>query len=385
MQYQGVDTTVFKQQPLRLVTGLVLAVGLVLPTAPAFALHSDEKSEIENLKKRIETLEARQVPAAAAPAEPGVLGSLGEFVTLHGLLEVEATLAKPEGGDEASDLTLATAQLSLETRLNDRVGGHLILLFEEVEGEDDDLTVDEAVLSLSAPRPLLGQRAALQLGRMYLPFGRFASAMISDPLTLELGETRNTAALVALEGELWTLSAGVFNGATDTAGDNNSIDSWVASLEVTPRENLAFGASYLSDLAESDIELVQDATLYGSSVDAASAFLSAQCGTFGFTAEYLAALDRFDAPLVAAGADLTGRRPSAWSLELDWQPLERLQLATRYEQAHDFQDDLRRYGATASYGLYEHVVVGLEYLCADAKLAEDDPVHQVTAQLALEF
>lgn len=366
---------------------LVLTVALALPATPVFALHPEEKSEIENLKKRIEILEARQTTKdAAAPVEDSsALGRISEYVTLHGLLEVEASLAKPEGGDEESDLTLATAELSIETALNDYVGGHLTLLYEEVEGEEDDLDVDEAVISLRAPHPLFGQSSSLHLGRMYLPFGMFNSAMVSDPLTLDLGETQDTAALFALEGELWTLKAGVFNGGTDTKGDNNSIDSWVASLEVTPRENLAFGASYLSDLAESDIELVQDEALYGSSVAGASAFLSAQCGAFGVEAEYLTALDRFDAPLVAVGADLTGRRPSAWSLELDWQPLERLQLATRYEQADDFMDDVRRYGATASYGLYEHVVVGLEYLHADAKVAEDDPVHLVTAQLALEF
>ncbi len=66
-------------------------------------------------------------------------------------------------------------------------------------------------------------------------------------------------------------------------------------------------------------------------------------------------------------------------------PTEKLQLATRYEEANDFQDDLKRYGATASYGLYEHVVVALEYLRADADIDEDDTVDMVTAQLAFEF
>jgi hypothetical protein len=130
---------------------------------------------------------------------------------------------------------------------------------------------------------------------------------------------------------------------------------------------------------------VQDESLYSSNVAGASAFLSVQCGQFGFEAEYLTALEDFDSALIGIGEDLTGRRPSAWNLELAWMPTEKLQLAARYEEANDFQDDVKRYGATASYGLYEHVVVALEYLRTDTDIDADDPIDVVTAQLALEF
>ncbi len=171
----------------------------------------------------------------------------------------------------------------------------------------------------------------------------------------------------------------------DADGDNNHIDNFVASLELMPVENLALGFSYINDLAESDSELVQDATLYSSNVAGASAFLSAQCGQFGFELEYLTALDDFDSTLIAVGDGLTGKRPEAWNLELAWMPTEKIQLAARYEEANDFQDDVKRYGATASYGLHEHVVVALEYLRSDADASVDDKVDVVTAQLALEF
>ena len=163
------------------------------------------------------------------------------------------------------------------------------------------------------------------------------------------------------------------------------LDSWVASLEVAPVENLAFGISYISDLAESDNGLVQDGSFYSSSVAGASAFLSAHCGQFGFEAEYLTALKDFDSALVIIGEDLTGERPEAWNLELAWMPTDQLQVVARYEQAKDFQDDVKRYGVTASYGLYEHVVVALEYLRADADVDGDDPIDGVTPQLAMEF
>ncbi len=375
----------FKLQQFFIANIAVLVTVLFLCAAPASAIHPDAKAEIENLKKRIEALESQQTASNQAEEQGLDFGQISKYVTLHGLLEAEAYYADPSDSDEESDLTLATAELSIEATLNEMVGGHITLLYEEEDGEDDDIDVDEAVISLTSPGQLFGQTPSVHVGRMYVPFGMFNSYMVSDPLTLEIGETQDTAALFALEGDVWVLKAGVFNGDVDADGDNNHIDNFVASLELMPVENLAFGFSYINDLAESDSELVQDATLYSSNVAGASAFLSAQCGQFGLELEYLTALDDFDSALIAIGDGLTGKRPEAWNLELAWMPTEKVQLAVRYEEANDFQDDVKRYGATASYGLHEHVVVALEYLRSDADVAVDDTVDVVTAQLALEF
>jgi hypothetical protein len=376
---------VYKSQHSFFANIAILLTVLLFCATPALAVHPDAKAEIENLKKRIEALESQKDSSTQAEDQGLDFGQISKYVTLHGLLEAEAYYAKPNDSDEESDLTLATAELSIEATLNEIVGGHLTLLYEEEEGEEDDIDVDEAVISLTSPGQLFGQTPSVHVGRMYVPFGMFNSYMISDPLTLEIGETQDTAALFALEGDLWVFKTGIFNGDTDADGDNNHIDNFVASLELMPVENLAFGVSYINDLAESDNELVQDATLYSSNVAGASAFLSAQCGQFGLELEYLTALDDFDTALVAIGEDLTGKRPEAWNIELAWMPTEKVQLAARYEEANDFQDDVKRYGATASYGLHEHVVIALEYLRSDADVAVDDTVDVVTAQLALEF
>lgn len=379
------ETNVFKFQQSFIANIAILVTVLFLCAAPALAIHPDAKAEIENLKKRIEALESQQEVSAQAEDQDLDFGQISKYVTLHGLLEAEAYYAKPSDSDEESDLTLATAELSIEATLNEMVGGHITLLYEEEAGEEDDIDVDEAVISLTSPGQLFGQTPSVHVGRMYVPFGMFNSYMVSDPLTLELGETQDTAALFALEGDMWVLKAGVFNGDVDADGDNNHIDNFVASLELMPVENLSLGFSYINDLAESDSELVQDATLYSSNVAGASAFLSAQCGQFGFELEYLTALDDFDSALLAIGNGLTGSRPEAWNLELAWMPSEKIQLVARYEEANDFQDDVKRYGATASYGLHEHVVLALEYLRSDADASVDDKVDVVTAQLALEF
>jgi hypothetical protein len=205
--------------------------------------------------------------------------------------------------------------------------------------------------------------------------------MISDPLTLELGETHTTAAVLALDGERWSVSLGTFEGSVDS-GDN-SLDSWLAAFQVTPREGVTLGASWLSDLAESDAGLVAEEGLYRDEVAGWSAFVALQHGEFGLTAEYLAAVERFKPEPVEFGEDLTGRRPQAWNLELSWQATEALLLAARYEEADDYQADLRRYGATVSYGLCDYALLAVEYLHSDS--AAQNPSHALTAQLAVTF
>jgi hypothetical protein len=363
---------------------IALTVTLFASPMAALAAHpADGNPEIENLKQRIEALEAEK-----KTAKPLSISSLAEKITLSGLIELEAAYNKPEGGEESSDLTLATVELGLEVQATDYLGGHIVLLWEEGEDMEAYDILDEAVIILTKPQPVWGVTPSFTGGKMYLPFGKFNSYMITDPLTLDLGETNQSAGMLTLEGELWTLQAGAFSGETDTSGDHDTIDSWVAALEARPFETLSFGISLISDLAESDLELVADdeegEDLYSSSVMGASAWLSWQFGQFGFEAEYLTALDKFDRELLGP-TDLTGRRPSAWNLELAWMPNDRWQVAGRFEQADDFQDDVTRYGGTVSYGLFEHAVLALEYLHGDAKGPDADPDHTVTAQLAFEF
>jgi hypothetical protein len=184
-----------------------------------------------------------------------------------------------------------------------------------------------------------------------------------------------------LSGERWRASAGVFEGSVDRNDDG--LDSWVLAVKATPREGVMFGASWISDLAESGAELVTEEGLYRDEVAGWSAFAAVQHGSLGVTAEYLAAVERFKADQVGDGSDLTGDRPEAWNLELSWQASDKLQLATRYEEANEYQADVRRYGATASCGLCDYALLAIEYLHADA--GDDDPVHTVTVQLAVEL
>ncbi|MDZ4184497.1 MAG: LbtU family siderophore porin [Desulfuromonadales bacterium] len=359
---------------------LIPLLTIILTTGAAWASHQDTSTEIENLKERIHTLESKN-GIETTDSGPFTLHAGDRTLSFSGLIKVEADYSKSKGTDAVSDLKLATLQLSAEAQLNKQVGGHVILLYEE-EGGDDALKVDEAVITLHLPQHLLGQDPTLDLGKLYLPFGKFNSAMISDPLTLDLGETQNSAAVFGLGGDLWSLRVGLFNGETEQNDD--TIDSFVAAFEITPVAGVSFGASYLSDLAESGAGLVADPILYDSSVAAASAFASLAFGGVGLEGEIVTALTDFDTALIGLpDTDLTGKRPLAWQTQLSWRPSEVLQLAARVEGAKDYQDEITRYGATVSYGLTKGAVIAMEYLYSD--FADDLKNQTVTAQLAMEF
>jgi len=353
---------------------------LVAWTGSCLAAHADSNVEIENLKQRIRALE-RDMGAGTAEDQAFTLESLAGHLEFSGLLELEASYSRVEGDGESSDLVLATAELSTEVEITENIGGHVTLLYED-DSDSDAVNVDEAVISLQCPLHLLGQTPNFDGGKLYVPFGQFNSFMVSDPLTLSLAETRATAIVVGLESDLWTLKFGMFNGDVDTGGEGDNVDGLVVSLSLVPMDGFAFGASYLSDLAESGADLVGNPLLYSKDVAAWSGFLSLQYGHFDIEAELVYALDRFDDALVG-GSDLTGPRPRAWNLEAAWLPEEDLQLVVRYESATDYQDDVNRFGGTVSYSLFEHTVVALEYLNADPDAGSK--AHQLTGQLAFDF
>jgi len=371
------------------VSGCVLLLLVMLVGTPVWALHPDPSSEIENLKRRIELLESGQERSAY---EPFTLLGMGKRLSFTGLIELEAYQVHIEGGDEESNMSLATAQFEISVEVNDYLNGYIVFLHEE--DAEPSVDIDEALVILTCPAEFLHGQLSLTSGKLYVPFGHFESHFITDPLTLDLGETNDTALYVGWDvADSIALKAGVFSGETDTAGDNDTIDSFVASIEVLPAPGLTLGASYISDLAESDIELVRDdgvlGNVYKSSIPGIGAFLLLARGDFIFVAEYLAATRDFHRTAVEAAiadeGDLTGRRPRALNLELAYLPFERWEFAVRGERARDFQNDSARYGGVVSHSLMEHVLVGLEYLHSDGKGEDNNPSHTWTGQLAFQF
>jgi hypothetical protein len=356
----------------------------LLCAAPLLAAETAVVSAL-SLEERLSGVESRQAElyhTLAEKKDAGLASNITNRLTVSGLIEVEAGAEKLHLADgssvAASDLTVATVQLGLGAKINETMSGNISVLFEEGASA---LDVDEATIDLTQ-----GAWSA-RIGRQYLPFGVYHSHFINDPLPLALGETRETALLAGYSREHFSLSAFVFNGDVDKIGAKNHLGDWGASLVVTPREGIEFGGSFLSDLADSDAELLSVNT-YERRVGGWSAFAVVEQGPFGISAEVLGALKDF------AGADLAGARPLAWNLEVSWAPLEQVELAARYEGSSEFAGQPeRQYGVGASWSPAENVTLALEYLRGtfDHAYSGDvdgniiDKRNLVSAQLAIAF
>lgn len=368
---------------------LITLLVLLLPTT---ALATDV-TEMEALKNRVTILERQNAELYHSLAEKKAAGRdtrITDHLSISGLLEVEAAAEKQhfKGGntDSSSDLTLATAQLGLGIEVNEYFGGDLIVLFEEDEAGDDRIEVDEAAINL-ASGPWSGR-----IGRQYLPFGHFHSHFISDPLPLELGETRETAVLAGYDGGSWALSAFAFNGRAGREGGEDHIDDFGISLTLSPLESLEFGASYLSDLADSDAELTND---YRHRVGGWSAYAEGTIGPLELSGEILGATRHFSAVDLDEDGNDKGDRPRAWNLEAATNLSETVEVALRLEGSRELAELPEiQYGAGISWSPRPHVSLSLEYLRGEfdrrfaATDAADSPMQTrdlLSTQLAIEF
>ena len=373
--------------------GCLLAMGLMICN-PALAAHKKSaETRIEELSRRIEKLEKK-------PAEGPDLSSWFDKITLSGLLEAEAGYSKfkpdaaGESDDEESDITLSTFELGLDVELNEHVSGHALALWEEDDTEPMDL--DEGFITFTGTDEI---PAYLHVGKLYVPFGVYDTVFISDPATLEMGETRESAVFAGYHPEVVDVFAGVFNGDVDEVGEDNHINSFFAGFNCElPKDeargfNLTWGVSYLSNIADSDgLSEANDVDGEGSADGvedmvggiSAHACLSFKDAVF-FSMEYAGAMDDFNpGELTFAGENET-LRPAAWTVELSYVHPSNIGCGVKYEGTDDCGGFLpeNTYGGTLFCHPFGCARLGLEYLYQ--KYANDDISHGVATQLALEF
>ncbi len=336
----------------------------------------------------------RRIEEQMEQKQEGVLGKWADKITLSGVIEVEACYedydsdnpaTKDKDGD-SSDITLATVELGVDVDIIKHVKGRVLFLWEEDDTEDVD--VDEGFITLDGEDvvPLY-----LNVGKFYVPFGNFESHFISDPLTLELGETRESALTVGYVNEWLDFSVSAFNGDVDEIGEDNHIESFVAGASFSVPEELISnfgitgGLSYISNIADSDGLEGETPGEIKDYVGGFNTFLSISfMDKFFLEFEYLGALDEFEAGELSFDG---GKKfqPETWNFELAYAATDRLEVAVKYEGGDDLGDFLPedQYGAAVTYGLFENTSLALEYL--HGEFENDDERDLITTQLAVEF
>lgn len=291
----------------------MLAAGAAQATGSSSTQPSGEPKRLERLE---DALDSKQAGADSAP-------NWYRNIEIAGLIEVEAGYLSPYEGDSESDIVLATAELGIHSQVNDWIEAGISFLYEQNE---TDLEVDTAYLTLTNAdaSPLF-----LTAGQVYVPFGVYETNLVSDPLTLDIGEARETALQLGFEQSGFSGSLYVFNGDNNIKGKDR-IEGWGANLGFEQDSDdwaWSMGAGYINDLGDSDSlhETINDTRVGAAELDPSLSIdpnertagwtlnAAASFGPFSLIGEYLSATDDFDPISLEFKGE--GARPSAWNIE----------------------------------------------------------------------
>ena len=292
-------------------------------------------------------------------------------IEISGLVELEASTTDPYEGGSESDAVLATVELAIAGQVHDWVGFETVLLHEE---DDTDLEVDVGTVTVAPP----DGHWSITAGQYYLPFGVFESNFISDSLTLELGETRETAVQLGFENVGMSAALYIFNGDVDDDGDDR-LASYGGSLGYAHEGgagDASLTVSYISNMLDSDSlqEGLPEEDYVPDHVHGISASAMANFGNFSLLGEYLGAQDEDLAMPVFGGVGNNGEEmdpvageAESWMLEaaynFSWMGRDAV-FAIGYQETDDaFFLGLpeQRLMAGLSVGIFDQVALAFEW------------------------
>ncbi len=329
---------------------------------------------------------ASRVTALEDVLSQGIL----QQVQISGAIEAEIAYNSDYDDIKGSDVDLTTLELGIDAALTDFFSGFALMKWEEDGGEG--VFLDEGGIVLGSVDEY---GIAVTAGKLYVPFGVFETAMISDPLTLELGETREGAVIVDFGAGGFYGAAYTFNSAINDDEDDDMIDAFGAmvgygfesdgvSFDVSAGwiSNLTSSGGFSGYLEEAGVEVLDDY--------AAGMAVSAVVGIADFTliGEYVAALD--DDYMASDDSE-----PATWSLEFGYDfdlSGHGASVAATYQgsdEAAILGLPESRIGAAFGFDITDGLGIAFEYIHDEDFDTSDggtgESADAVTCQLALEF
>ena len=312
---------------------------------------------------------------------------INKYIDFRTLIEVEASTGEDFEGVHESKFELATVELGFIGRVTDWASAHLTILYEE--GGDDKVLIDDAhiIVGNTEKFPLY-----VNAGRQYVPFGHFTTNMISDPLTLEIAETQETALRLGFKARGAYGSVFAFNGDTNEGGGDSRIEQFGASAGYAfTRQDFSIdvGMSYINSMGDSDglsEILKEDNLLEADYVGGFGAYAITAIGPISLIGEYITALDDF--------GNLRDRQPMAFNIETGYSfPIydRESTVAIAYQGTNDMIGHLPESRILASFGIgiFEGTTLALEYThdkdYSTNKGGSDNTADSFLARLAYEF
>ena len=355
---------------MKLIVGLIVC-GLML--SPAFVSAADGAL-------------ASRVTALEDALSQGII----QKVQFSGAIEAEVGYGSDYDDVKESDIDLTTLELGIDVALTDFFSGFALMKWEEDGGEG--VFLDEGGVTLGNVDEY---GVAVTVGKLYVPFGVYETGMISDPLTLELGETREGAFIVnfgagGFYGAVYTFNSAISDDADDdmidafgmTAGYTYEVDGISVDLSAGWISNLTSSGGFSGYLDDDGVALLDD-YITGTTVSAVVSIVD-----FTLIGEYLTALD--SGYLAAEDSE-----PATWNLEFGY-GFEISGHGASVSATYQGSDEAAmlglpetRIGAAFGFDITYGLGIAFEYIHDEDYDASDggtgESADAVTCQLALEF
>ncbi|MGB9597445.1 MAG: LbtU family siderophore porin [Candidatus Poribacteria bacterium] len=304
---------------------------------------------------------------------------------ISGVLQSEFSYIASENENE-SDAYLSTMELSIDPSLGSNVFGHLLVLYEYGEN-DENFVLDEGYVSLKMPVSE-SIEFSTYLGRLAIPFGEFSSHFVTDSYVLEIGETKQHAFGLALNHEIIQVSSAIYKDRLYVNGRNNNwINAFAFKLKgSTPQDmfgkkaNVSLGGSFISNIAGTgDLSEMFVGTPILKRVSGLNGFVSINVMGVFLNAETIISLDDIET------SEGDTQKPKSINIELGYAlPNMPIEIAGKYENLSFNEDsNVKRFGGILSVGIFgDTAKLNLEFLRTDDG---DTKYNSITGQISIEF
>ena len=362
-----------RTEPMKLGRLIWTGVAVLVLSKPALAQQSVEdrlsgmEKRIQNLEQRVADQDEMIVEKDRQIAELTGQTKWAQGLEISGVIEIEAAYDKRAGEESTNSVDVDTAEVETAAEVNDWTSAELALAYDADAGK---VEVDTATVTLGPP----DGPWSLTAGKLTLPFGTFETGMISDPVTLELGETGDVATVFEVSSGGLSVSLFGLHGESEefenfgmSVGYSVGTGTWPSALDLS--------VSYINEIRS---DSVADSEAF-SELPGMAASATVGSGHASLTVEYVKALD-----------EQSGSEPSAWMVEgrFKFEFLgKRAAVAAGYQATHEAADlelPERRMLLGLAVELTEGVGLSMEWK-QDEAYGSDDRDTTITVVLALKF
>jgi outer membrane murein-binding lipoprotein Lpp len=255
-------------------TQAAVAAGLLLSS------NCSSAADLQSMEATLRTLQAQVAQLQAQLAEQKVAvakvsqehaghdeherGDWAKGIAISGVVEAEMVHTDNAGSTaDAEDFNLAIFEMEIHSHLTEFAEAEVVLKYEDGSSDDDQLSIDEAVLTLN---PDFMGPASFTLGKAGVPLAAFETLAASDPYTKTVGDLGDQR--IAQLG--FALESGLYGSATayrvENTGTASNADGGFELGYAVEKENFRVdvAAAYVNDAGAVDSDFKEAINLRAS-------------------------------------------------------------------------------------------------------------------------